>query len=59
MLNNSLAKPQRIIRKEPLILVVEDNLFYATAILELSYYQFFKASNGRIGIDIAMDSYPI
>lgn len=61
MLNNSLAKPQRIIRKEPLVLVVEDNednLSYATAILELSHYQFLKASNGRIGIDIAMDKLP-
>ena len=61
MLNKSLAKPQRIIRKEPLILVVEDdedNLFYATAILELSNYQFLKASNGRIGIDIAKDKLP-
>lgn len=35
----------------------EDNLFFATAILELSHYQFL-ASNGRTGIDIAMDKLP-
>jgi len=61
MVNKSLAKSQRIIRKEPLVLVVEDNednLFYATSILKLSNYQFLKASNGRIGIDTAMDKLP-
>ena len=61
MLNKSLTKPQKIVRKEPLILVVEDNddnLSYATAILELSNYQFLEASNGKIGLDIAMDRLP-
>jgi len=61
MLNKSLGKPQKLIRKEPLVLVIEDNednLFYATAILELSHYRFLKAKNGRIGIDIAMDKLP-
>ena len=61
MQNKSLAKPQKLIRKEPLILVIEDdedNLTYATTILELSHYQFLKANNGRIGLDIAMDKLP-
>ena len=61
MLNKSLAKPQKIIRTEPLVLVVEDNednMSYATEILRLSNYQFLKASDGRIGIDIAMDKLP-
>lgn len=61
MLNNLRAKPQKIIRTEPLILVVEDNpdnLFYATAILELSHYQFLKACNGRIALDLAKDRLP-
>jgi len=61
MLNNSLAKPQRIIRNEPLVLVVEDNednLTYATTILELSNYQFLKANDGRVGLDLAMDKVP-
>ena len=61
MLNKSLGKPQKTIRREPLILVVEDNednLFYSTSILELSGYRFLKASDGRIGLDIAMDRLP-
>ena len=61
MLNKSLAKPQKIIRQKPLVLVMEDdedNLFYATSILELSNYQFLKASNGKTGLDIAMDKLP-
>ena len=61
MLNKSLAKPQRIFRKEPLILVIEDNednLLYHTTILELSNYKFLKASDARIGLDIAMDKLP-
>ena len=61
MLNNSLGKPQKVIRKEPLILVVEDNednLLYHTSILDLSNYQFLKASDGKVAIDIAMDKLP-
>ena len=61
MLNKSLAKPQKIIRNEPLILVVEDNednLLYSTSILELSNYKFLQASDGKIGLDIAMDKLP-
>ena len=63
MPDKSLRKPQKLIRKQPLVLVIEDNednLSYATSILELSDYQFLKANNGRIGIDIAMEiGYPI
>ena len=61
MPNKSLGKLQRVIRKEPLILVVEDNednLFYHTSILDLSNYRFLKASDGRVGLDIAMDKLP-
>ena len=61
MLNKSLAKPQRIFRKEPLIMVIEDNednLLYHTSILELSNYKFIQASDGKIGLDIAMDKLP-
>ncbi|MEL6788426.1 MAG: response regulator [Cyanobacteria bacterium J06607_15] len=61
MLNNSLARPQKIIRKEPLILLVEDNednMSYAAAVLELSNYQFLQANNGRVALDIAMDKLP-
>ena len=61
MLNESLAKPHKIIRAEPLILVVEDNednMLYHTTILELSNYQFLKAKDGKIAIDIAMDKLP-
>ncbi|MGD1920353.1 MAG: PleD family two-component system response regulator [Pleurocapsa sp.] len=61
MLNKSLGKPQKIIRKEPLILVIEDNkdnMLYHTTILELSNYQFLKATDGKIGLDIAMDKLP-
>ena len=61
MLNKSLAKPQKTIRKEPLILVIEDdedNLLYSTSILELSSYQFLQANDAKIGLDIAMDKLP-
>lgn len=61
MLNKSLGKPQRVIRKEPLILVIEDdedNLLYHTSILDLSNLQFLKANDARIGLDIAMDKLP-
>lgn len=61
MPNKSLAKAQKIIRNEPLVLVVEDNednLSYATLILELSNYKFIKAANGKIGLDLAMDKLP-
>ena len=61
MLNKSVGKPQRVIRKEPLILVVEDNednLLYHTTILELSNYQFLKAGDGGSAIDIAKDKLP-
>ena len=61
MPNNSLGKPQKVIRKKPLILVVEDdedNLLYHTTILDLSNYQFLKASDGRVAIDIARDKLP-
>ena len=61
MPNKSQAKPHRVIRNEPLILVVEDdkdNLFYTTCILDLSNYQFLKADNGKTGLDIAMDKLP-
>ena len=61
MLNKSVAKPQRVIRKEPLVLVVEDNednLLYHTTILELSNYQFLKAGDGRSALDIARDKLP-
>jgi len=61
MLNKSLAKPHKIIRTEPLILVVEDNednMLYHTTILELSNYQFLKTTDGKIAIDIAMDKLP-
>ena len=61
MPNKSLAKAQKIIRNEPLVLVVEDNednLSYATMVLELSNYKSLKATNGRIGLDIAMDRRP-
>ena len=61
MPNKSHAKPHRVIRSEPLILVVEDdrdNLFYTSCILDLSNYQFLKADNGKDGLDIAMDRLP-
>ena len=61
MPNKSLGKSQRVIRKEPLILVIEDdedNMLYHTTILKLSNYQFLKASDGRSGLDIAMDKLP-
>ena len=61
MLNKSVGKPQKVIRKEPLILVVEDNednLLYHTTILELSNYQFLKACDGGIALDIAKDKLP-
>ena len=61
MPNKSLVKAHKIIRTEPLILVVEDNednLSYATSILELSNYQFLKANDGKVGLDIAMDKLP-
>ena len=61
MPNKSLAKSHKIIRREPLILVIEDdedNMLYHTTILNLSNYQFLKASNGKSGLDIAMDKLP-
>ena len=61
MINKSLGKSQKVIRKDPLILVIEDNednLLYHTSILELSNYQFLKASDGKSGLDIAMDKLP-
>jgi len=61
MPNKSLGKSQRVIRKEPLILVIEDdedNMLYHTTILDLSDYQFLKARDGKTGLDIAMDKLP-
>lgn len=61
VLNKSLAKPQKLIRKKPWILVVEDNednLLYHTTILELSNYQILQASDGKSGLDISMDKSP-
>ena len=61
MLNQSHAIRQRIVRKTPLVLVVddnEDNILLACSFLELLSYQHLTAENGKIAMDMAMDKLP-
>ena len=60
MLNQSYIR-QRIHRKSPLVLVVddnEDNIIYACGSLKLFEYKHLVATNARTAFDIAVDKLP-
>ena len=61
MLNQSYAIRQRIHRKSPLVLVVddnEDNIIFTCGSLKLLKYQYLAASSGKTAFDIAVDKLP-